>query len=379
LALTIWAWRKGHRYGTILCDLEQGTVVDLLRDRTADSVAEWLRTHPGIEIVSRDRARAYAEAARRALPSAVQVADHWHLMHNISEALQRCLEHEHKLLGQAAKAISASPAQVELLPADATQAEQTPARLEQMQRATRSRRLARYESVMELARQGIPIKRIARTLDVDRRTVRRWMRSDGFPERVRVHRRSSLDHFGSYLERRFEEGCHNGTRLWQELREQGYRGGASMVRRWIRHLRPKRNRHAPPPTKSTQSTITGSPRQTAWLLLQQPMEAQAFLNELSQRSPEIEACGKVAREFVRMIRERDSKAWHPWLQSDKTTALARFAQHLCRDEAAVLSALRLPWSNGKVEGQVHRLKLIKRQMYGRAKFDLLRLRVLPAA
>ena len=100
---------------------------------------------------------------------------------------------------------------------------------------------------------------------------------------------------------------------------------------------------------------------------------------MTQRSPEIEACGRVAREFVRMIRERDSEAWRPWLESVKTTALARFAQHLCRDEAAVLAALRLPWSNGQVEGQVHRLKLIKRQMYGRAKFDLLRLRVLTAA
>jgi len=125
--------------------------------------------------------------------------------------------------------------------------------------------------------------------------------------------------------------------------------------------------------------ITGTPRQTVWLLLQHPVEAREFLSELFQRSTEIEACTVVAREFDRMIRERDVHAWTGWLHSARNTTLRSFASSLCRDEAAVLAALQLPWSNGQVEGQVHRLKLIKRQMYGRAKFDLLRLRVMFAA
>jgi len=116
-----------------------------------------------------------------------------------------------------------------------------------------------------------------------------------------------------------------------------------------------------------------------WVLLQQPFEAREYLQELSRRYPEITACAEVAREFTRMIRERDAQAWQNWLNAAKTTALERFASSLRRDEAAVLAALQLPWSNGQVEGQVHRLKLIKRQMYGRAKVDLLRLRVVLAA
>ena len=125
--------------------------------------------------------------------------------------------------------------------------------------------------------------------------------------------------------------------------------------------------------------ITGSPRQTVWLLLRQPAEAQVYLQELVRRAPDLERCGIVTRELVRMIKEHDPQAWPAWLQSARHTPLARFSESLLRDEAAVLAALQLPWSNGQVEGHVHRLKLIKRQVYGRANFDLLRLRVVNAA
>jgi hypothetical protein len=105
LGIDDWAWRKGHRYGTILCDLEQRRVIDLLPDREAGTVALWLEQHPGAEIVSRDRATSYAEAARRAAPRAVQVADRWHLLRNLSEALRRALEPHSTLLRQAATEI----------------------------------------------------------------------------------------------------------------------------------------------------------------------------------------------------------------------------------------------------------------------------------
>jgi transposase len=232
---------------------------------------------------------------------------------------------------------------------------------------------------MELVRQGMTIRKIARTLEIDRRTVRRWKRAGRFPERVVPHRRSSLDRFAEYLQQRYEEGCQNATQLWRELRERGFRGSHPIVRRWVRrNLRPESCRGQPQTPLSVRPTITGSPRQTTWLLLRQPPEAAIFLQELFRRSPKIKVCAAVAREFLRMIRNKDTEAWESWLQSAQPTPLGSFAQHLRKDEAAVLAALRLPWSNGQVEGHVHRLKLIKRQMYGRAKFDLLRLRVLSA-
>lgn len=376
LGIDDWAWRKGQRYGTILCDLERHKVIDLLPDRSVDTVKSWLATHPGIEIVSRDRASAYAEAARNSVPEAIQVADRWHLLRNLNDALHQILQTNHAVLSRAAKAVNArtrARAQIDPPPP------KPPTRPEKLRQASRSRRVARYESVMKLVRQGVSQRGISQTLGIGRRTVRRWTRAGRFPERARVSRRSSLDFFAEYLRHRFiKDRCHNAAKLWRELCERGFRGSSSIVRQWIRRLKNDSGRRTPrlPVVKAN---ITGTPRQTVWLLLQHPAEAREFLAELFRISPEIEACTVVAREFDRMIRERDVHAWPAWVHSARSTTLRLFASSLCRDEAAVLAALQLPWSNGQVEGQVHRLKLIKRQMYGRAKFDLLRLRVMFAS
>lgn len=379
LGIDDWAWRKGQRYGTILCDLELGRVVDLLPDRTVETVAAWLREHPGVEIISRDRASAYAEAARTAAPKAIQVADRWHLLRNVVEALQRLLESKHRLLTQTAKAVAAATSP----PVEAFPDAPSPAplikttRAERLRQAKRSRRCSRYEAVMDMIRQGATQCEISRQLAIGRRTVHRWIRAGTFPEHVRTKRNSCLDRHEDYLKRRYQEGCHNATRLWQELRAQGFRGGYGIVSQWVRNLRIARG-HPAHLVKAPQ-TNNASPRRTAWLLLQQPPDAQAYLEELCRCSPEIAASAAAARELFQMIQQRNVHGWTQWLQEVKETPLARFAAHLQRDQAAILAAMQLPWSNGHVEGQVHRLKLIKRQMYGRAKFDLLRKRVLYAA
>ena len=377
LGIDDWAWRKGQRYGTILCDLERHKVIDLLPDRSTDTVKAWLATHAGIEIVSRDRASAYAEAARDCIPEAVQVADRWHLLKNLNEALHQIVQSKHALLSQAARAVHARDhAQVPIQP----HPPKAPTRLEQTSQGNRNRRLALYKSLMKLVRQGMSQGEISRTLGIDRRTVRRWAGAGRFPERARVRRRSSLDFFADYLRRRYvEDSCHNAAQLWRELCEQGFRGSSSLVRHWIPRLSGVTRRRVVVRRPATTSKISGTPRQTVWFMLQQPAEAHSYLAELFQRCPEIEACAVAAREFSRMIRERDVDAWPTWLNLARNTALRNFASSLCRDEAAVIAALQLPWSNGQVEGQVHRLKLIKRQMYGRAKFDLLRLRVVHTA
>ena len=380
LGIDDWAWRKGHRYGTILCDLERGRVVDLLPDRTVETVSAWLRSHPGVEIISRDRASAYAEAARTAAPRAIQVADRWHLLRNVVEALQRLLESKHSLLTQTAKAVAGITPSPPLamcpdapLPAPAIKTTSA----ERLHQAKRSRRRTRYETVMEMIRRGVSQCEISRQLAIGRRTVHRWVRAGTFPEHVRTKRSSCLDRHENYLKRRHQEGCYNATRLWQELRAQGFRGGYGIVSQWVRHMRTARDHPTRVPT--TQRTDKSSPRQTAWLLIQEPPEAQAYLEELCRRSPEIDASATAARELFKMIQRRDAHAWTQWLKTAKETPLKSFASHLQRDQGAVLAAMQLPWSNGHVEGQVHRLKLIKRQMYGRAKFDLLRQRVLYAA
>ncbi len=372
LGIDDWAWRKGHRYGTILCDLERGKVVDLLPVRSTESTAEWIRSHPGTEIVSRDRASLYAQAATLAAPHAVQVADRWHLLHNLTESFIGVLAPHHRLLTEVARTMARMPETPPTPPAPET--DRPASRNQAKQRHNRERRLASYQAVMEQVGKGVTQHEIARKCGVGIRTIRRWIRARGFPERKTFERKSKVDRYRDYLEQRWNEGCHNGTQLWHELRERGFDGQSPIVRRWVRmHYGSRRSRtkqQMPAP-----SLPTSSPRQTAWALLKQPDDARAYIAELCCRSPEIAHCADLAREFFRIIRRRDATAWPSWKNSAKNSPLANFAKHLGQDEAAFLAALQHPWSNGPVEGHVHRLKLIKRSMYGRANFDLLRLRV----
>ena len=373
LGIDDWAWRKGHRYGTILCDLEAGKVVDLLPDREADTVAQWLHAHPGTEILSRDRASAYAEAARRAAPQAVQVADRWHLLHNLSEALRYALEPHHRILAQAAAQVG----KPEKPPSISAPSVPVATRSALLQQHSRERRLGLYEQVVDLVGRGMTQGQIAAQLGIGRRTVRRWMHSDVFPERKPAHRSNSVDAYTNFLDQRWQQGCHNAAEIWRELREQGFAGQSGIVRSWLRQRRGPRSERGEHVAKP--SRMRSSSRHVAWLMLTEPDIARSYLEEVYRESPLIAATASAAREFARIVRSRDSAAWPDWLQSAQTTALANFAVHLMRDHDAVLAALKMPWSNGPVEGQVHRLKLIKRQMYGRASFDLLRIRVLNAA
>ena len=368
LGIDDWAWRKGHRYGTILCDLETQKVIDLLPDRESETVAGWLRQHPGAEIVSRDRGGMYAEATRKAAPGAIQVADRWHLLRNMSEALKNALEPYHRLLVQAAGTVRDSEAKaVPEMPSHTAPWEL------RVQQQNRQRRYSRYEQVQQLMQGGMRPREIARHLGLDHRTVRKFMRAE-FPEAKPRIKRCIVDSHAEYLDRCLEEGCRNITQLWRELREQGFGGQLSIVRRWLRHRRGYRPQLLPGVPRRTPLRV--SPRQTVWHMLKATPSAQTYLDAVYRISPEVSLLARLAREFFRMVRNRDIEAWLPWLASTKNTALAGFASRLARDQDAVLAALRMPWSNGQVEGQVHRLKLIKRQMYGRASFDLLRLRVL---
>ena len=353
-----WAWRKGHRYGTTLCDLERGRVIDMLADRSSASTEQWMRQHSGIEIVSRDRASLYAEAAGKALPHSVQVADRWHLLRNLGVALTELLASRHHLLHEAAQAVHPE------LPFPPPEEVRCPAaghRAEAAKQRNRERRLNRYQQVMEKLRQGISQAAAARLLGLDRRTVHRWSQSRGFPERKPVQRRSSVDRYRSYLCQRWDDGCRNSTQLWRELREQGFDGQRNIVYDWLR-------RNCGPMRSGPHAHVCGrparvSPRHSAWQIHKNPEESRVYLDEVFRRSPEIATCAAVAGEFVRMIRERDAAAWKPWLASALRSPLAGFARHLRRDESAVLAALKTRWSNGPVEGYVHRLKLIKRSIY----------------
>ena len=373
-----WAWRRGQRYGTIICDLERRRVIDLLPDRTGETLASWLRQHgKNVAVVSRDRAGAYAEGIRAGAPQAIQVADRWHLMVNASEALRRVLDRHSGALRRAAR-FCLPP----VVMSAATSKPQAATQRDRQRAQRREQRQARYEEVARLHRAGMPIRRIARRLGMARNAVRRWLRAGEAPIYRRALGSSTLDRYLWYVERRWAEGCHNSAQLWRELHDQGFQGGYDIVRRWAIRRRSLDvagiDRQLPLPSWRVPSS------RHAARLLTTPAEKltradRQFVDTLTALAPEIGAATAAINEFSRILRERDVAAFEPWLTAARTTALHGFVTGIAGDLAAVRAALSQPWSNGPVEGQINRLKLLKRQAYGRAKFDLLRSRVLHAA
>jgi transposase len=385
LGVDEWSYKRGQRFGTILCDLERHCVVDLLPDRSAESWAEWLRQHPGVEIISRDRSSLYAEGAREGAPEAVQVADRWHLMKNLTEALERILEAHHAELRRAHQQLRSPESDTLAIDAAAPllstpDAPPIPPRHEQeASRHRRSRRLARYEEVVALRQEGLSQREMARRLGMGRRTVRRWLQAGCFPEQSRRQRRSRLDRFRPYLEQRWQEGLRNVAQLWRELQKQGFTGGYTTLKDWMRRHRQNPSTGAAPLLAVKQSAPP-SPRQAVWWVLREASdrtpEQQAFVEELDRQAPALASVAAQGRAFLDLVRQRREDQLTPWMERAEAGPLRSFVERLRQDEAALRAALRLEWSNGQVEGQVHRLKLLKRQMYGRAHFDLLRRRVL---
>jgi transposase len=381
LGVDDWAWKRGHRYGTILVDLETHRVVDLLPVRTAEAFAAWLEAHPGVEIISRDRAGAYAEGARLGAPQARQTADRWHLIGNLSQALTRCCEQQASGL-QAAWDEVAQPIPPIPSPVSTLSAVRPPNKAELLRQQRRSRRLRRYEQVLALRQGGATQEEIAQQLQMDMKTIRRYLRADAFPEMATRRRSTGVDRWLPYLEQRWAEGCHNAAQLWREIREQGFRGCQTTIRQWIARLRgPSLPVHRT--MGSLRRQVPPRPRQTTWLLLHQDgppsPEQQSYCEALLRRSPTLAQVTGLAHRFLELCRRHSEESLEAWLAAAQQTGLRSFALGVERDRSAIEATLQLPWSNGPVEGQVHRLKLIKRQAYGRASFDLLKQRVLQAA
>jgi transposase len=381
LGVDDWAWKRGHRYGTILVDLETHRVVDLLPVRSAEAFAAWLEAHPGIEIISRDRAGGYAEGARLGAPQATQIADRWHLIRNLGEALTRCFE-QHASALQAAWHEVIQPVPPTTSPLTTLAVVRPLSKAEQVRQQRRSQRLRRYEQVLALHQSGATQEAIAQQLQIDTKTIRRYLRAGAFPEMAARRRSTGVDRWMPYLEQRWAEGCHNAAQLWREIQQQGFQGCQTTIRQWMARLRepslPGQQRN-----DSLRRQVPPSPRQTTWLLLHQDgsrsPEQQAYGEVLLRRSPALAQVAELAHRFLELCRRRSEEPLESWLAAAQQTELRSFALGIERDRAAIEATLRLPWSNGPVEGQVHRLKLRKRQSYGRAHFDLLKQQVLQAA
>lgn len=436
LGIDDFAMKRGDCYGTILVNIQTSKPLTLLPDRTAEAVLPWLTSHQEIEVVSRDRASSYADAVKRALPHATQVADRYHLVHNLREHLQQFLDRKRTCLPEMEdsplKAVSTddrglasaletqtsvrtSPASPSTALASSTGQPQVQVQpglpngqmgqemelacltyAERKKKISRDKRYARYEQVLALHQAGMGQRAIGRSMHMSRRIVRRFLTSETFPERAagsgrRPKSKSKLAPYLAYLHERWNAGEQTASHLFREIKERGYTGSESLLRHvlgeWRAELPPRprqgparKPRLAPQGAKKRRLSSRGA----SFLMIlpfSKLSEVQQQQVEQMKHNEDLRTVYLLSQEFVTMLKERQVEALDSWLRQAKAchvTELSSFVNGIRRDYAAVEAAFRLPWSNGIVEGHVNRLKFLKRQMFGRAHLDLLRTKVLHA-
>jgi transposase len=394
LGVDDFAFRRGQHYGTILVDLEKHCPIDLLPDRDAESLAQWLKNHSGVQIVTRDRAEVYKNGITVGAPNAVQVADRWHLLKNLGDTLERFLHRHHCSLVETTRQMNerSVPSDVTTLPTappkDLTAAESAKSHRQQ-------KREERYQRVRELHQKGMSQRAISQQTGLDTKTIRKYLHAPICPHPTKRRSRSGLlTPFQGYLKRRWSEGCHNAAVLFDEVKQQGYCGRYTILRNYLQPLRarlPLEQRWTTGPVPRSRSPGNKArypgPATVRWWLLgkyHRSDEEKAgwqrdFVERLVHLCPDVGVFQALAQEFSQVVKGypgADLDSWLTNVQGVSIAELRSFAKGLLADEAAVRAALSLPFSNGQVEGQVNRLKLIKRSMYGRGSFDLLRMRIL---
>jgi len=415
LGVDDFAFCRGQKYGTLLIDWQRHRPIDLLPDRTAETFANWLRAHPGVKWISRDRSGEYARGAQLGAPSAHQVMDRWHVIKNWREALERVLSRVTPRLSLRQQQLSSTP-----FP------KRKKARTTHEQAASsasRERRLARYEQVLECYRQGLPIAQIAKQVHLARATVYKYLAAESFPERsprsASAGTGKLLAPYTAYLCKRCEEGCQNAQQLYREIHAQGFSGNPRTVLRWLQaqglfprryELRQALDNWDHPVEKEPQSTSAreegqpapvpasrdliytvelteplASARQLSYLFVKDPSHLQAKDQQVLafiQQDKEIELAYRMTQQLIHLLKSRQgdtAMAWISICSSCGISELEAFALGLQKELPAFQAACSLPYSNGMTEGFVNKLKHIKGSMYGRGSFELLRQRALQSA
>lgn len=380
LGVDDWAWRKGHRYGTILVDLECNEVVDLLPDRRPDTLSAWLKQHPGVEIIARDRASAYAEAARTGAPDAVQVADRWHILRSLGAAVRRAVECHQGVARQVASEMTTVSAAFGA--SSQPEADQQPAPAYPAPGISgQTKRQADFAEATRLSKTGASISRISRLLGVDRKTLRHWLKAGAVPSWRQPRRDRMIDTHLAYIEKRWADGCRNATLLWRELTALGFKGRYTVVKTWAAQQRSDEVKAANRQGKNSTWALPSVSR-TARLLLAGDVATDTpdavFVASLLGNVPALGTTVAAAKRLSLLLRRKSDEVLTDVLNTAAATMLRPFVTELRKDIGAVQAALDLPWTTSPVEGQISRLKMLKRTMYGRAGFSLLRARVLHA-
>ena len=387
LGVDDFALAKGQVYGTVLAGMRTGDVIDLLPDREAATLEAWLTAHPGAGIICRDRAGSYAEGARAGAPGAIQVADRWHLWHNLAEYAEKTVAGHRGCLkdppGSGDAGGSAAPG------TDGTPEQEPAGRAEDakvppdgfLDACGRERRLVartreRHAEIRGRLDAGESLSAISRVTGLDRKTVQRFARAGSADELLgkATSRESRLDEFKPYICQRWNHGVTDAAALHAELQERGWAGSVQTVRRYVRPFRQAAAAPGPAPAVPKTRQIT------RWLLTRPDhlqADEQAQLAAIRARCPHIDALAGHVTAFAEMMTartgSRDLEAWLTAVEAGDQAGLRSLAAGIRNDQQAVTNGLTLHWNSGRAEGTVNKIKMIKRQMYGRAGFDLLRI------
>lgn len=405
-----FAFRKCVSYGTMIVNLETHKPIALLPGRAADPLAAWLSQHPSIEIVSRDRAQSFRSGITTGAPTAIQVADRFHLMHNLAEVLEQVLRTQTQVLRRVGKPESkqvstetiARVAQVlsDLVPkSDITPNLDTQSQSESVIGSAHwLKRSTQHQDIWRLFEQGWATAAIAQHVGLSARTVQRDLRKPQFADpqqRADYGESLAAPYRVAILQYLQQYGSVYG--LFQALKCQGYQGSRRTLSRYVQRLhetealnpQAKVSRPVHRSKRTTISTVPATPlsaKQATWFVMrparERTREQKRIITSLKAQSSTLKTAIDLSEQFCKLIRDRHAEQFEPWLERATRSQLLpfeKFAQGLQQDYAAVKAAMSLPVSNGPVEGQVNRLKVLKRQMYGRAGIKLLERRFLLAS
>ena len=397
LGVDDFAFKKGSTYGTILVDLERHKVVGLLPERSQDSLVAWFERHPSteVEVATRDRSNIYREGLTKGAPGATQVADRWHLLHNLTLTLEEYLLQKRPVLQKAAAPETAPEEKDDDAFAFGSIMPNRPRthdrKIEEAARKRHERLVEQWRNIRRLYLAKADLRDICRQLGISARTVYRYKDLTEPPPRPAYKRKASvLDPYVPYLVKRWNEGCHNGKRLYREIREQGYTNSEEICARFTAQLRraEARGKSISSVPRARQGSVAGlSPtaKNVAALFIRHEEnlsdEQENYLGRLCEVDEALADTRRLTQEFAEMVRRLEGEDLNGWLkdaEESRSTAMQSFAASLRKDLDAVRTGLTKQWSNGPVEGFVHKLKLLKRQGYGRAGFELLRARMLAA-
>jgi transposase len=392
-----FAFRKGNAPGTVLVDLERHEVADLFEGHSVQSIARWLGQHPGVEVVARDRSHVCREGVKAGAPDALQVADRWHLLRSLALGLEEFLLSKRSALGKAAAAETGEgegplPGSID---GDASTLSVRLGRpyksVEGPAQKRHERLVERWKQIRRLHLAGASVKDIAEWVGTSQSTVYRYRELAEPPPRPRYRRKASvLDPYLPYLLSRWNEGCRSAKRLHQEIREQGYRHSVDTVNRLLSSFRyteelGEKLTQAPKAKRGSVAGASPSAKNVAALFMRREemlnVEQKAYLGRLCVSDRALADARRLTQEFTKMVRNLEGEKLDGWLEeaeASEAQVMNKFAAGLKKDLVAVRAGLVEEWSTGPVEGFITKLKLLKRQGYGRANFDLLRSRALAA-